>query len=701
MADLRPYPFGALIRRALRELDERNSIFDLPVSKGFFGSADHDLSVRFHRHAPSSPLGPAAGPQTQMAQNLVLSWLAGCRVFELKTVQIRDDLQIPRPCIDMQTVGYNVEWSQELRLEESLDEYVKGSMLIEILQASGRLPVVPGFERVVFDMSVGYDLAGIQSDKVQAFIAGLQDATAVVDRLRAEIPAEYAAYRDLDFTTRLSDTLTLSTFHGCPPDEIEKILAYLIEHDGLHCNVKLNPMLLGPARARELLHDVMGYRDVHIPDTAFERDARWDQMEGFVDRLGTLAASRDLSFGVKFTNTLIVENRRSFFPASEKEMYLSGAPLHVLAINLVAAFRDVFGARFPISFSAGIDRGNFADAVALGLVPVTVCSDLLQPGGYGRAARYYDPLLTRMAEVGARTIPEYVIRAFGAGGEALAALTGVDDATRAACAAALTTPGGDLAAAAGPELLARWAAEAAVRNTAIHVPRATVDPRYALRTNSKPPKKLGSHLALFDCVTCNKCVPVCPNDANFAFVLPAMTQPIVKVRRDAGRWVARTDGEVTIAQKQQYANFADFCNECGNCDVFCPEDGGPYVVKPRFFGTAADWRRFVHLDGFAVEPAEDGGRRLLGRIDGRELWLEPAGDGAADRVRFTGPGFAVTLAPADPVATLDGDADGEIDLTQLHIMVWIRDAVFEGGAVNYLNALRDDGGAAATPEASS
>ena len=34
MADLRPYPFTALVRRALRELEERNSVFDLPIDKG-------------------------------------------------------------------------------------------------------------------------------------------------------------------------------------------------------------------------------------------------------------------------------------------------------------------------------------------------------------------------------------------------------------------------------------------------------------------------------------------------------------------------------------------------------------------------------------------------------------------------------------------------------------------------------------------
>jgi putative selenate reductase len=682
MAELRPYPFAALIRRALRELDERNAVFDLPVDKGFYGIADRDLSIAFHHHRPSSPLGPAAGPQTQMAQNLVLSWLAGCRVMELKTVQIKDDLQIPRPCIDMQTVGYNVEWSQELRLEESLDEYVKGAMLIEILRATGRFNLTPGFDRVIYDMSVGYDLAGIMSEKVQRFIAGLQDATAVVDRLRAEIPPEFARYRDLDFQTRLSDSLTLSTFHGCPPDEIERILAFLLEHNRLHCNVKLNPMLLGPDRLRELLHGVMGYHEIHVPDSAFERDARWSQMERFVGRLGEKAKGLGLSFGVKFTNTLIVENRRSFFPQSEKEMYLSGPPLHVLAMNLVQAFRKVFGSRFPISFSAGIDRANFADSVALGLTPVTVCSDLLQPGGYARAGRYFEPLLARMKDLGARTIPEYVIRSFGLGALGLEDLRGLDHDTRLRCASALMSHG-DLTEAAGGEWIERWAEATALHNSEHHVPRATLDPRYAHAENRKPPRKLGSSLTLFDCVTCSKCVPVCPNDANFTYVLPAVVLPIVKMRHEDGAWIAHMGDNLVIAKKLQYANFADFCNECGNCDVFCPEDGGPYQVKPRFFGTAADWRRFARLDGFAMEYPEPGRRRLLGRIDGREMSLEALGD----RVSFRGPGFDVTLAPKDPVRTIRGTAEGEVDLTWLHILMWVQEAVFDSRSVNYLNAL--------------
>ena len=70
-------------------------------------------------------------------------------------------------------------------------------------------------------------------------------------------------------------------------------------------------------------------------------------------RLAETAASLGLHFGVKFSNTLIVENRAGFLPASEKEVYLSGQPLHVLAVNLVRRFRRQFGDRIPVSFSAG------------------------------------------------------------------------------------------------------------------------------------------------------------------------------------------------------------------------------------------------------------------------------------------------------------------------------------------------------------
>ena len=678
MAELHPYPFAALVRRAFHELDTQDAIFDLPRKKFATGSSRHDTHVDVHGHTAAAPLGPAAGPHTQMAQNIVLGYLGGCRIFELKTVQILDELKIARPCIDMQTIGYNVEWSQELKLEQSLEEYVKASMLIELLVASGKLGLAEGFDRFVFDMSVGYDLAGIQSERVSAFIDGLKDATAVVERLRAEIPPELGQLRELPFRTRLSDTLTLSTFHGCPPDEIERIVDHLQRRKGLHCVVKLNPTLLGPERLRGLLHDTLGYRDVRVPDSAFAGDATWEQVQDFIPRLAATAAELGLGFGVKFSNTLVCENNRGFFPAAEKTMYMSGPPLHVLAMKLVRQFRDRFGDAWPISFSAGIDKKNYPDAVAIGLVPVTVCSDLLQPGGYGRAEAYATELTARMDAVGARDLDAFVLLAYGAA-EATFEATGLGSDAKVGALAALAG-GEDLAALLGADALARWLSAARLHNTAIYVEGLERDPRYGATKNLKVPKKLGSKLWLFECVTCDKCVPVCPNGANFALPLPPMRLPVLKARAEGGALRVRDEGTLELVQKHQIANFADFCNECGNCDVFCPEDGGPYVVKPRFFGSEAEWARYADHDGFFVSRHADRDV-VLARVEGRALRLELGADLAA----FAGDGFAVTFAPDDPAGTLAGRADEgvEVDLGWYFVLRELRRAVLDGGAVNY------------------
>ena len=156
MVQLAPLPFGVLIGRLFGEFERKRSAFDLPAQRIVGAYPGRDLSLALHRRRAATPFGPAAGPHTQMAQNIALSWLAGGRVIECKTVQVKDDIVVPRPCIDMATVGFNVEWSQELTIDQSLEEYVKGSMLIEMLKASG---VAPGLEETVFDMSVGYDLA--------------------------------------------------------------------------------------------------------------------------------------------------------------------------------------------------------------------------------------------------------------------------------------------------------------------------------------------------------------------------------------------------------------------------------------------------------------------------------------------------------------------------------------------------------------
>ena len=646
MAELIPYPFGRLVTRMLRELDERGSCFDLPSSKFYTGFGGLDCSVFFHGARASTPLGPAAGPHSQMAQNIALSWLGGSRIIELKTVQVLDELTIPRPCIDMRTVGYNIEWSQELKLDQSLDEYVKGMMLVEILKASGQLGLSAGDSDTIYDMSVGYDLAGIESPTVRAFMEQMRDCSPIIERLRSQIPEQYAWARDIEFQSTISNTLTLSTFHGCPPDEIERIIDHLLREHRLHCVIKLNPTLLGKPRVDELLHDKMGYVDIIAPIEAFDKDTTWDQMVGFVTRLKETADSLGLGLGVKFTNTLIVEHDGDFLPSTEKEQYLSGHALHPIAMTLVGAFRREFGAEIPVSFSAGIDRGNFADAVALGLTPITVSSDLLRQGGFARQAGYFKALRQRMTDLGARTIDEFIIKSASAGKK---------------------TPTRE---------------QAILLNTEQYTQTVADNPRYGAEANSKPPKKIGTMLELFNCITCDKCIPVCPNDANFTLTMPPEEIQVEILHLENETWVSEPGESVVLNKKHQIANFADFCNDCGNCDIFCPEDGGPYILKPRFFGSEASFDKFADLDGFHVEHGHDRAR-IVARFNGARF--EAVFTDAV--VSFIGDGFDVRLDLDDPVGTIEGEASVPVDLTYLRIIDALRKSLLSDDApVNYVNA---------------
>ena len=636
MAELIPARFASLLRRMLREYEREGKVFDLPARKFWHGAADLDTSVLFHGRRAASPLGPAAGPQDQMAQNVVLAWLAGSRILELKTVQINDRLVIPRPCIDAVTVGYNVEWSQELRLAQSLREYVAGSMLVDVLRQTNLLGQPSDLlkQDTILDMSVGYDLAGIRTPPVRGWIESMKDARAEVAALRKEIPPELARLRDIEFTTALSDQITLSTFHGCPAGEIEGIVRFLLTEMDVHVTVKLNPTLLGRAAVDGLLHDVLGYHEVHTRPQDFDKDLQWGQALEITDRLSEVARSRGRTFQVKFSNTLVVENHRPFFPASEAVMYLSGEPLHVITLNLVEKYRRA-RPEVPISFSAGVDARNYPDCAALGFTPITTCTDLLRPGGYGRLPKYAENLEERMRALGVRRLGDYVVKAGGRGEEAVERVAS-EGPLRSALIAALRSECVDLLGvltrAGQAALYDELARAAALLNTPALVEKATRDPRYGAEANRRPPRKIGSRLWLFDCVNCDKCVPVCPNDANFVYETGVLRREYDSYRYEKGAVRPVPAGLFEVKKQHQIANFQDFCNECGNCDTFCPEDGGPYIEKPRFFGSLDAWKTLPARDGFFAERA-DSIDAIWARIRGVEYHLEV--DRNLDRGLFT------------------------------------------------------------------
>src|SRR5438034_3033321 len=138
---------------------------------------------------------------------------------------------------------------------------------------------------VIYDMSVGYDLAGIRGEKVQAFLDGMRDASAMIEQLRAEIPSEFALARGLEYQKQISNTLTLSTFHGCPANEIENICEFLIGERDLDVIVKMNPPMLGKERLEHLLHDLLGYTELTVNPSAYTSGLQFDEALGLVDRL--------------------------------------------------------------------------------------------------------------------------------------------------------------------------------------------------------------------------------------------------------------------------------------------------------------------------------------------------------------------------------------------------------------------------------
>ena len=582
---LTPFGMPVLLGRIAHEWETRRRIFDLPIARFFNVSEGPDISIDFLGRRAATPVGPAAGPHSQMAQNIVLAWLGGARLMELKTVQILDELEIGRPCIDMETIGYNIEWSQELKIPQSLEEYVKAWMILDILREWGELTPFIGADPGphIFDLSVGYDLAGVSSEPVAWFIDSMMDASEEIERLRPEIGGVFAPFRGLEFSPRIADTVTLSTFHGCPPGEIESITKHLITRHGLNVIVKLNPTLLGFERVSEIVHGALGYESTVLRKADFDNDLQFPRALELIGELEGFASRRGRRFGIKLTNTLVVENTKGFMP--DETMYLSGPPLHVVSATLLGELHEALpgmlrvdgqsGAPAQVSFSAGISKDNLAAAAGLGLAPLTVCSDLLKPGGYGRLKPMLRSLWSAMAAAGAESLAEWQAHQAEEAGEQGAV---------AAYVARLHDP--------------------------------ALNRMYTLAGNSKLPRAVDHELQMWGCVACNFCVTVCPNDAFFRIPTP---------------------DELNAAGLQQYLVLAELCNECGNCMVFCPEAGDPAVIKPRLYTTEHRFEAeteqafLIHQDpdGYWVQPNAAGAQwtgDLLLLLNAAEGFVLPPSD---------------------------------------------------------------------------
>jgi putative selenate reductase len=392
----------------------------------------------------------------------------------------------------------------------------------------------------------------------------------------------------------------------------------------------------------------MGYHDVKVHQEAYTNGLQFDESVEMTARLTKLASQRGLSFGAKFSNTLEVTNHRDFFSKDEKVMYLSGAPLHVITLTLAGEYRRAVGADVPISFSAGVDRKNFAHLVACGFTPITTCTDLLKTGGYGRLPPYLHQLVKDMQSVGVSSVEDYILDKHG---------------QRAAAGGCAVTAG--------------------YLNTPLVIEQTLADDRYYQVKNQSVPRRIDSHLTLFDCITCYKCIPVCPNDANFVYTTPerSITYRNLQVNPNGALEEVGDELKFVLKRSEQIANFADYCNHCGNCDTFCPEYDGPYLMKPSFFGSRQAYDAGIPHDGFFLENNST----LHARIEGVPLQLLKRGhdefiysDGT---VTCHVHADSFSLTPESELPT----ADHELDVGRFHSLVALLDGITDRTKIHAVN----------------
>ena len=385
-------PFGQLMDWVLQEKKGQDTVFG--VHRPYTADPKNDMTI-FTRNL-ETPVGPAAGPHTQLAQNIIASYYAGARFFELKTVQKMDGAELSacvnKPCILADDEGYNCEWSTELTVPDAMGEYIKAWFILHVIAKEFGLGAQDGFQ---FNISVGYDLAGIKGDKVNTFIDGMMEAkdTVIFQECRKWLLDNADKFQNFTredieaIPSNVCNSATISTLHGCPPQEIESIANYLLTEKHLNTFVKCNPTLLGYDFARKTM-DKMGYDYMVFGDFHFRDDLQYEDAVPMLTRLMKLSEELGLEFGVKITNTFPVDVTRNELPS--EEMYMSGKALFPLSISLAAKLSAEFAGKLRISYSGGADYYNIDKIVGCGIWPVTMATTLLKTGGYQRFTQVAD-----------------------------------------------------------------------------------------------------------------------------------------------------------------------------------------------------------------------------------------------------------------------------------------------------------------------
>lgn len=530
MSDImKAIPFSELLHQVLTEYRQKETIFAV---KNIFKTEESHSRLNLFDRVLEYPLGVAAGPHTQLAQNLAACYAAGARFMELKTIQklYGEELGIPRPCIRADDEGYNVEWSSEFCPKEAAEEYIKGYFLCKVLAKEFGLGDPDGF---IFNMSCGYDYAGLQDPSVDAFIETLKDASqnecflSCLEVLRRAVRAGELTQIDDAFietiAPQICSSLTLSTMHGCPPAEIEKMAMHILTEKKVNLYVKCNPTLLGYDYVRNVL-DEMGYDYIRFGKEQFEHDLKQEQAFPMLRRLLETAKREGLIFGVKLTNTFQTEITQEELPG--QSMYMSGKALYPLSLSVAELLSREFEGRLPMSFSGGADQNNIEELMAANICPITVCTVLLRPRGMNA--------LQKLAQlVSAAKLP--------------AAERRFDETAR---------ENFDLYLETDPQRLALM--KEALRGNKRYCKSPAMRKKYDEHKSYRGVRAEDYHCR----VLCQSCIDVCPNRANDLLAIEGDARVILHIDRN--------------------------CNECGNCQFHCVEPCLPYRDRLTLFHSEED-----------------------------------------------------------------------------------------------------------------
>lgn len=392
---MRPMTIDHLMHWIMSEYEQKKSIFGIEK----LVKHENGQALPIFEEKIESPFGPAAGPNSQLAQNIVAAYAAGSRFFELKTVQVMDGAElaacINRPCIIAGDECYNCEWSTELYVPQAYAEYVKAWVACKLIAKEYGLGDPDGF---VFNMSVGYDLEGIKSPKIDQYINDMKEAkdTEIFKECINWALEHVNEFKNVDeeyirnISSNISNSITESTLHGCPPAEIERIATHLITEKHLNTFIKCNPTLLGYEYARKRL-DGLGFDYIAFDDHHFLEDLQWADAVPMLHRLYDLCQEKGLEFGVKITNTFPVDVTRNELPSNE--MYMAGRALFPLSIHVARLLTDEFQGKLRISYSGGATIENIKELFEAGIWPITMATNILKPGGYQRMSQIADELM--------------------------------------------------------------------------------------------------------------------------------------------------------------------------------------------------------------------------------------------------------------------------------------------------------------------